>query len=158
MTAEAKTNAMRILEREKIDYRVHTYPCEGFLDGVTVAGLVGLPVETVFKTLVAKGSGGGHFVFVIPVAEELDLKAAARAAGEKSVALIKVSEITPVTGYVRGGCSPVGMKKLFPTYIDELALLFDSITVSGGRLGTQIELSPAALAAVSGAKFVPLII
>lgn len=153
--AEAKTNAMRQLDKAGIPYRLHTYSTEGGIDGVSVAAGLGQPVERVFKTLVTKGKSG-HFVFVIPVAEELDLKAAARAAGEKAVEMLPVKELLPVTGYVRGGCSPVGMKKRFPTFLDASAEGLETIYVSGGRIGTQMELSPRALAGLIGASFAPL--
>lgn len=151
--AEAKTNAMRMLDRGKIPYTVHTYDhSDGKIDGVSVAAKVGIDPERVYKTLVTRGSGGGYFVFVIPVALELDLKKAARAVGEKSVAMIRVDEINKVTGYIRGGCSPVGMKKQYPTVFDRRAEALPAIVVSGGRIGTQVELEPGALMAAVGAK------
>lgn len=153
--AEAKTNAMRQLDKAGIPYRLHTYSTDGGIDGVSVAAGLGQPAERVFKTLVTKGKSG-HFVFVIPVAEELDLKAAARAAGEKAVEMLPVKELLPVTGYVRGGCSPVGMKKRFPTFLDLSAQDLETIYVSGGRIGAQMELSPQALAGLIGAAFAPL--
>lgn len=131
--AQPKTNAMRILEREKIPYEMFTYPVtEEHQDGVHVAQLMNQQVETVFKTLVCKGSSKGFFVFVIPVAEELNLKKAAKASGEKSMEMIHVSQINAVTGYIRGGCSPVGMKKQYPTWFHESALQQEKIIVSGG--------------------------
>ena len=146
---EQKTNAMRILEQKKIPYASHDYPHgDGPVDGVTVAQLTGKPQETVFKTLVTVGASKAHYVFVIPVAKELHLKKAAAAVGEKSIAMIHVSEITPLTGYVRGGCSPVGMKKQFRTVFDASAKDIDTIQVSGGRIGTQISLAPADLIAL----------
>lgn len=151
--SEAKTNAMRMLDRGKIPYTVHTYDHrDGKIDGPSVAAKVGIDPERVYKTLVTKGSGGGYFVFVLPVELELDLKKAARAVGEKSVAMIRVDEINKVTGYIRGGCSPVGMKKLYPTVFDRRAEDLSAIVVSGGRIGTQIEVEPAALMAAVGAK------
>ena len=150
---EAKTNAMRMLDRGKVPYTVHTYDhSDGRIDGVSVAAKVGIDPERVYKTLVTRGSSGGYFVFVIPVALELDLKKAARAVGEKSVAMIRVEEINKVTGYIRGGCSPVGMKKRYPTVFDSLALGLETLVVSGGRIGTQVELDPGALMAAVGAK------
>lgn len=147
---EAKTNAMRILEKEKVPYLSHTYDhSDGLIDGVSVAKKLSEPPERVFKTLVTKGASGEHFVFVIPVAKELNLKAAARSVGEKSVAMLRVDEINKVTGYIRGGCSPVGMKKLFRTVFDASALLFETVFVSGGRIGTQVEASPQALLRVT---------
>ncbi len=155
--AQAKTNVQRILEKEKIPYVPHSFTVEeGHLDGVTAAARIGLPAERVYKTLVTRGASKGLFVFVIPVAAELDLKAAARAVGEKSVAMIAVKELLPLTGYVRGGCSPVGMKKRYPTVIDESALRFDAIAVSAGHRGMQIELSPQALGTLVGAAFKPV--
>ena len=128
-----KTNAMRMLDSAKIPYEVRTYEFEETdLAGVHAADAVGMPYETVFKTLVARGDKTGFVVFCIPVAEELDLKKAARASKNKSVELLHVKDLLPTTGYIRGGCSPVGMKKEFPTYIDETAMLFDAIAVSGG--------------------------
>lgn len=151
--AEAKTNAMRMLDRGKIPYTVHTYDhSDGKIDGVSVAAKVGIDPERVYKTLVTRGSGGGYFVFVIPVALELDLKKAAKAVGEKSVSMIRVDEINKVTGYIRGGCSPVGMKKQYPTVFDRRAEALPAIVVSGGRIGTQVELEPGALMAAVGAK------
>ena len=146
---EQKTNAMRILEQKKIPYRSLDYPHgDGPVDGVTVAQLTGQDPATVFKTLVTVGASKAHYVFVIPVAKELHLKKAAAAVGEKSIAMIHVSEITPLTGYVRGGCSPVGMKKQFRTVFDASAKDIDTIQVSGGRIGTQISLAPADLIAL----------
>ncbi len=150
---EQKTNAMRILEQKKIRYTAHEYAHgDGPVDGVTVARLTGQDPAKVFKTLVTVGASRANYVFVIPVAAELDLKRAAKAVGEKSVAMIHVSEITPLTGYVRGGCSPVGMKKLFPTVFDASAAERDTILVSGGRIGTQIEAAPADLIALTRGK------
>ena len=144
--AELKTNVMRILEREKIPYVPHYYSHDdGLIDGVSVATKPGQDPDRVFKTLVTKGASGAYCVFEVPVAAELDLKKAAKAAGEKSVAMIHVAELTAVTGYVRGGCSPVGMKKRYRTVLDETALLFETIMISAGRIGAQVELSPADL-------------
>ena len=149
---EAKTNAMRMLDRGKVPYTVHTYDhSDGRIDGVSVAAKVGIDPERVYKTLVTRGSSGGYFVFVIPVALELDLKKAARAVGEKSVAMIRVEEINKVTGYIRGGCSPVGMKKQYPTVFDRRVEDLPAVVVSGGRIGTQIEVEPAALLRLVGA-------
>ena len=156
--AQPKTNAMRILEKEKIPYEMFTYPVtEEHQDGVTVAKLCGQDVDTVFKTLVCKGSSKNHFVFVIPVAAELDLKKAAKAAGEKSMEMIHVNDINKVTGYIRGGCSPIGMKKKFPTYIEETAILFDKISISAGQRGVQVMLNPEQLAEYVEAQLAPLI-
>lgn len=154
---DIKTNAMRILDTLGISYEVITYTCDEFLDGVHLAEQLGQPVEQTFKTLVAQGKSGGYFAFVIPVAEELDLKAAARAVGEKSVEMIHVKDLNRVTGYIRGGCTAIGMKKDYPTVIDETCVLFDKIMVSGGRLGSQIMLSPDDFILATGAKCLPVI-
>lgn len=151
--AEIKTNVMRILDKAKIPYSFHTYEAGEALDGVTVAGKIGKPAELVFKTLVTAGKSGDHCVFVIPVAEELDLKKAAKAVSEKSVEMIHVKDINKLTGYIRGGCSPIGMKKQFKTVIDERALSCETIIVSAGKIGFQIEIAPNALAALIRADF-----
>lgn len=157
MAKELKTNAMRILDKNKVSYSLNTYECEEFIDAVTVADQLSQPYENSFKTLVAVGKSGGHYVFVIPIAEELDMKAAARSVGEKAVELIPVKDITAVTGYIRGGCTPIGMKKAFPTVIHESVLRFDTVIISGGRVGAQIFLAPADLVRVAGAKVAPII-
>ena len=144
--AEAKTNAMRMLDRAGIPYRTWSYDHgDGKIDGLSVAAKLGQDPDRVFKTLVTRGASGGYFVFVIPVALELDLKKAARAVGEKSVAMIPVAEINKVTGYIRGGCSPVGMKKRYPTVFDRRAESLPTVIVSGGRIGSQLEAAPGAL-------------
>ena len=144
--ASDKTNVMRLLEQKKIPYTAHTYPHgDEPVDGLTVAGIIGRDPRQVFKTLVARGASKAIYVFVIPVCGELDLKKAAKAVGEKSVAMIHVSEITPLTGYVRGGCSPVGMKKLYPTVFDASCLEQETILVSAGKIGFQVETAPDAL-------------
>ena len=142
---EEKTNVMRTLEQKKIPYTPHTYDPNGPIDGVSVAQALGQDPACVFKTLVTRGASGGYYVFDIPVAENLDLKKAARAVGEKSVAMLPQKELLPLTGYVHGGCSPVGMKKPFPTWIDETALLYPQIAVSAGMRGRQVVLAPEAL-------------
>lgn len=150
---EEKTNVMRILDQRKIAYTPHTYPHEdGAVDGVNVAKSLGQDPERVFKTLVARGASGGYYVFDIPVAESLDLKKAARAVGEKSIAMLHQKELLPLTGYVHGGCSPVGMKKQFPTVFHETAEILDSIMVSAGKIGYQVELSPGDLMALVDGK------
>ncbi len=152
--AQTKTNAQRMLEKEKIDYTPHTYEAgDGQIDGVSVAHKMGEDPAVVFKTLVTRGASKGIYVFVIPVALELDLKAAAKSVREKSIEMIAVKEITPLTGYVRGGCSPVGMKKRYPTVVDESALSKARIIVSAGRIGDQIELTPADLQRATGCTF-----
>ncbi len=154
---ESKTNAMRILETMGIPFETYTYECEEFTDGGQIADLLSLPHEKVYKTLVTVGSSKNYFVFVIPVDRELDLKAAARSVGEKNVEMIHVKDISKITGYVRGGCTAVGMKKRFVTRIDSTASGQPHIIVSGGRLGLQLELSPADLARAADAGFADLI-
>ncbi len=150
--ANIKTNAMRIIEKENIPYNSYTYTAEdGALDGITVAGKIGKDEAKVYKTLVTKGTGRDYYVFVIPVAKELDLKACARCVGEKSVEMIKVSEINKVTGYIRGGCSPIGMKKEYKTVIDSSCLGLDTMIFSGGKIGFQVEMAPSALINLIGA-------
>ena len=141
--SEVKTNVMRILEKEKIEYTAHEYPHgKDAVDGVTVASLMGQNPDYVFKTLVTKGCGRDYYVFVVPVAKELDLKKCAKAVGEKSVEMIPVKDINKVTGYVRGGCSPVGMKKQYRTTYHETANSISHIIVSAGKIGYQIDLNP----------------
>ena len=148
MPAE-KTNVMRILDKAKVAYIPQYYSHDdGLIDAVSVAAKLGQPVERVFKTLVTRGSSRNFFVFVIPAAGELNLKAAARAVGEKSIEMIHVSEINAVTGYIRGGCSPIGMKKVFRTTLDESALACPTVMISAGKIGTQVELAPADLLAL----------
>lgn len=149
---EEKTNVMRTLEQKKIDYTPHEYPADGPVDGVSVANFLHQDPEQVFKTLVTRGASGGYYVFDIPVAENLDLKKAAKAVGEKSIAMIAQKELLPLTGYIHGGCSPVGMKKQFPTVFHETAELFDTICVSAGKIGAQVEVNPAELMALLGAR------
>ena len=156
--AEQKTNVMRALEQKKIRYTPHEYPHGAeAVDGVTVAGLIGAAPEQVFKTLVTRGASKSIYVFVIPVAAELDLKKAARTVGEKSIAMIHVSEITALTGYVRGGCSPIGMKKQYKTVYHESALEQETIIVSAGKIGSQVELAPNALATLTRGQFADII-
>lgn len=150
---DVKTNAMRILESLKIPYTHMTYECEEFIDGLQVADMLRLPHEKVYKTLVTAGSNKEYFVFVIPIEGELDLKAAARSVGVKSVEMIPVKEINKVTGYVRGGCTAIGMKKQYVTRIDSSARTLGRIIVSGGRIGSQLELAPEDLAKATGAQF-----
>lgn len=141
-----KTNAMRMLDTLHIAYTPHEYDCgDGAIDGVSVAKKTGQDPDRVFKTLVTQGASKAFYVFVIPVAAELDLKKAAKSVGEKSIAMLHVADLLKTTGYIRGGCSPVGMKKLFVTRVDETAELFDTILVSGGKQGLQVELAPADL-------------
>ena len=151
-----KTNAIRALEQKKIPFRFHDYSSMGAISGVEVAAVLGEPVEKVYKTLVTVGKTGTHYVFVVPVAEELDLKKAAKAAGEKNIEMVKSKELLPLTGYIHGGCSPVGMKKLFPTFIDISAKTQESIMVSGGKIGFQIELNPLDLKKIVPFTFAPI--
>ena len=157
MSKEVKTNAMRFLDKNKIPYEVTTYECKEFTDGSDVARLLGQPPEQTFKTLVARGRSGGYYCFLIPVDCELDLKKAAKSVNEKSVEMLHVKELNPVTGYVRGGCTPIGMKKQFPTVIHETALSLERFFISGGRIGVQIYLSPTQLVNAVRGKFTDLI-
>ncbi len=151
---QTKTNAMRKLETEKVAYTFHEYDHEdGAIDGVSVAGKLGQDPARVYKTLVTQGASKNFYVFVIPVAAELDLKKAAKAVGEKSVAMLHVADLLKTTGYIRGGCSPVGMKKQFVTVIDASAQDKPTVMVSAGRIGAQVELAPADLARVTKARF-----
>ena len=151
---EVKTNAMRVLDRAKISYATHSYDHEdGKIDGVSVAEKLGQPLEQVFKTLVTRGADRNYYVFVIPVAKELNLKAAAKAVGQKHVEMIHVNELKDVTGYIRGGCSPIGMKKQYQTVIDESAQSLPSIMISAGKIGRQIQLSPADLQSLIRCSF-----
>ncbi len=149
---EEKTNVMRLLDQKKIPYTPHSYDTgDGALDGMTAASRLGLEPGAVFKTLVTCGASGAYYVFPIPVDCTLDLKKAARAAGEKSIAMVPAKQLLPLTGYVHGGCSPLGMKKPFPTVFDETCLLYDTICVSAGKIGFQVELAPGDLLALLGA-------
>ena len=155
---EEKTNVMRTLEQKKIPYTAHSYDPEGPIDGVSVAQTLGQPPEQVFKTLVTKGASGAYYVFDIPVAENLDLKKAARAVGEKSSAMLPQKELLPLTGYVHGGCSPVGMKKQFPTVFHETVNGLETVTVSAGKIGHQVQVRPGDLLALLGAKTADVIV
>lgn len=157
MSREVKTNAMRILESMKIPFTHHTYECGEFVDGIQIADKLGLPYEKVYKTLVTQGNSKNYFVFVIPIAKELDLKKAAKSVGEKSVEMIHVKDINSITGYIRGGCTAIGMKKQFVTRIDESAKSQPDIYVSGGRIGSQINLKPDDLAKAAGAEYADII-
>jgi Cys-tRNA(Pro)/Cys-tRNA(Cys) deacylase len=152
MKKEEKTNVMRVLDGKKITYQSHAYEPDATMTGEEIAGILGEDPDKVFKTLVTQGKSGAYYVFVVPVKAELDLKKAAKAAGEKAVAMIKQKELLPLTGYVHGGCSPIGMKKQFPTFIHETAPSYDHVFVSAGKVGFQIELSPSDLIAVAGCK------
>ena len=155
---DEKTNEMRVLEQNAIPYTAHFYPADGPIDGVSVASFLGQDPEQVFKTLVARGPKTGINVFCIPVCCELDLKKAAKAAGDKSMEMVHVKELLNLTGYIRGGCSPVGMKKQYPTFLDETAQLWQEIAVSAGERGCQMLLDPEKLAEFIGAEFVDLIL
>lgn len=157
--SEEKTNVMRLLEQKKVPYTPHQYPHqEGMaVDGATVAAALGRDPASVFKTLVTRGATKANYVFVVPVLAELDLKKAARAVGEKSIEMILVKELTPLTGYVRGGCSPIGMKKRFKTVLDQSAADQAAILVSAGKIGCQVELAPGDLAGLVGAGFADII-
>lgn len=150
---EVKTNAMRILESLKIPFTHYTYECDEFVDGLQIADKLSLPYEKVYKTLVTVGNSKNYFVFVIPIAEELDMKKAAKSVGEKSVEMIHVKDINAVTGYIRGGCTSVGMKKQYVTRIDSSAQSLPAMIVSGGRIGSQIELAPEDLLKAAKAEF-----
>lgn len=153
----SKTNAMRILEKTGTAYQTHTYDAGDKIDGISVAEKVGIDPKYVYKTLVTEGKSKNYFVFVIPVAAELNLKAAATAVGEKSVEMLAVKDLLGVTGYIRGGCSPVGMKKQYKTVIDKSAETLETMVVSGGKIGVQIELAPADLCTAAHAVFADII-
>lgn len=151
--AEQKTNVMRVLEQKKIKYTPHSYPHgDDAVDGLTVAALLGVDAAKIFKTLVTRGASKGIYVFVIPVGAELDLKKAAKAVGEKSIEMVHVSEINALIGYIRGGCSPVGMRKHYTTTYDASALAQDTMIVSAGKIGFQVELEPQALIRITQGK------
>ena len=154
--AELKTNAIRLLDKAKIPYTMHTYTQDGGIDALAVAAKLGEPPELVYKTLVTQGRDG-YFVFVIPAGAELDLKKAAKTVGQKAVELIPVKALNQVTGYIRGGCSPLGMKKAYPTVIAQSAQGLEIFYVSAGRVGLQMALSPAALSELTGADFADII-
>ena len=156
-TSNVKTNAVRLLESAGIVFAAHEYPVEdGRIDARSIAEKLGRSPDEVFKTLVAESPAHEHFVFVIPAAGELDLKKAAAAANRKSIDLIPLKQLFPLTGYVHGGCSPVGMKKLFPTFIDETAQLFEVMFVSGGKVGLNLEIAPDVLSSLIQARYADL--
>lgn len=146
-----KTNAMRILDKNKISYKVNTYECDEFIDGVHIADMLGQSYDSTFKTLVTEGKSKNYYVFAIPIHLELDMKKAAKSVGEKSVEMLPVKEINAVTGYIRGGCTPIGMKKLYKTVYHSTINDFDEIIVSGGKLGAQIVIKPSDLIKVTNA-------
>ncbi len=153
-----KTNVMRVLDSKKIKYESHIYEADPTLTGEQIAEILGEPVDKVFKTLVTQGKTNAYYVFVVPVAKELDLKKAAKAAGEKSISMIKQKELLPLTGYVHGGCSPIGMKKQFKTFIHETAGEIDKIFVSAGRVGAQIEVVTSDLIDVTRSELADIIV
>ena len=156
MAEMVKTNVMRILDKESITHQVHFYDPDKGIDGVSVAAQLHQDPQAVFKTLVTQGKSRAFYVFVIPVGSTLNLKRAAHACGEKSIEMIPQRVLLPTTGYIHGGCSPIGMKKAFPTFIDETAQLFEAICVSAGKIGAQVELAPDDLAKITGAAYAPL--
>ena len=157
MAKELKTNAMRILDKNKISYTVNLYQCDNFIDGLHVADQLGQSYEESFKTLVTVSKSNNYYVFVLPIAEELDMKKAAKIVGEKNIEMIHVKDITAVTGYVRGGCTPIGMKKMYKTVLHESALELEKIIISGGKIGAQIILAPEDLIKVTNAKVADII-
>ena len=158
MKKEEKTNVMRVLDGKKIAYESHSYEPDASMSGEQIAEILGENAQKVFKSLVTQGKSGAYYVFVIPVAAELDLKKAAKASGEKAVSMIKQKDLLPLTGYVHGGCSPVGMKKHFPTFIHETAAEFDKVYVSAGKVGFQIEIAPEDLISVASCTVADIIV
>ena len=158
MTKIPKTNAIRILEQKKSAFDVLTFDADEAVSGVEAANRMGIDVKNVYKTLVAVGKSGAHYVFVVPVAEELDLRKAAVAAGEKNIAMIHSKELLPLTGYIHGGCSPIGMKKAFPTFIDTSAEALDFMVFSGGRIGLQVKMAPDSLIKAANATYKDLVL
>ena len=154
---EAKTNAIRILETMKIPYEARTYECDDFVDAAQIAAKLALNNAGMYKTITTVGKSGGYYVFVVPIEDEIDFKKAAKAAGEKSIEMLHLKDLTKVTGYIRGGCTSIGMKKQYPTFIHEAAKEQDKITVSGGRLGLQITLSPDDLCRAAKAEYADII-
>ena len=158
MASQVKTNAVRLLENAGIKFTAFEYDVsDGEIDGLSIARKLGVESDQVFKTLVAENPDKEHFVFIVPACASLNLKKAARSAGAKSIAMIKQKELLPLTGYIHGGCSPIGMKKLFPTFIDETAILFEEIFVSGGKVGLNLKISPEDLAGFVSAEFADLV-
>ena len=157
MKKEEKTNVMRVLDGKKIPYESHSYKPDATMTGEEIAGILGEDPQNVFKTLVTQGKSGSYYVFVVPVQAELDLKKAAKASGEKAISMIKQKDLLPLTGYVHGGCSPIGMKKQFPTFIHETVSSLDRIFVSAGKVGFQIELAPDDLISVTGSKVADIV-
>ena len=154
---ELKTNAMRFLEKNKIPYKMQTYECDEFIDGIQTADLLGLPHEQMYKTLVTIGKSKEYYVFLIQIEEELDMKKSAKAVREKSLEMLPLKDLTQVTGYVRGGCTAIGMKKQFKTIIDQTAEYYPQIYISGGKIGMQLTIEPKLLAQVTQANFIDII-
>ena len=154
---EAKTNAIRILETMKIPYEARTYECDDFVDAAQIADKLGLDHAGMYKTITTVGKSGGYYVFVVPIDDEIDFKKAAKAAGEKSIEMLHLKDLTKVTGYIRGGCTSIGMKKQYPTVIQECAANFDKVYVSGGRIGTTLCMAPEDLKKVSRAEYADFI-
>ena len=152
-----KTNVMRVLDSKKIDYKSHSYTPDATMTGEEIAAILGEDADKVFKTLVTQAKSGAYYVFVVPVREELDLKKAAEAAGEKAISMIKQKDLLPLTGYVHGGCSPVGMKKQFPTFVHETPQGYEHIFVSAGKVGFQVELTPSDLQSVVAFKYADVV-
>ncbi|MCI8307268.1 MAG: Cys-tRNA(Pro) deacylase [Lachnospiraceae bacterium] len=148
---------MRILDKMKISYERNSYECDEFIDGIHIADMLGQPYERSFKTIVTQGGPDAYYVFVLPVDKEIDLKKAARVSGQKRLSLIPVKEVNKVTGYIRGGCTPVGMKKKYPTFVHESASAFDKIIISGGRIGEQLFIKPEDLLTASGAVYADVV-
>lgn len=158
MTVNSKTNVIRILEAQKIQHEVYSYDSkDGNIDALSVAGKIGIEPDRVFKTLVTKGKNTGINVFVIPGNCELNLKKAALAAGDKNIEMLKAKELYPLTGYIHGGCSPIGMKKSFPTYVEEMASEYEFIVISAGKIGLQVKINPSDLLALTGAVYADLV-
>ena len=157
MGKEVKTNAVRILDRNKIEYELNKYECDDFKDGVSIADMLEQSYDMSFKTLVTVGKSGKYYVFAIPVDKEMNMKKAAKEVGEKNIEMVHVKDINAVTGYIRGGCTPIGMKKNYPTVINESAKEHEKIIVSGGRLGLQIILKPDDLVKVTNGRYADII-
>ena len=157
MKKEEKTNVMRVLDGRKVKYVSHSYEPDAAMSGEEIAGILGEDPRKVFKTLVTQGKSGAYYVFVVPVGSGLDLKKAAKASGEKAVSMIRQKELLPLTGYVHGGCSPIGMKKQFPTFIHETAAELDRVFVSAGKVGFQIELAPEDLISTAGCRIADIV-
>ena len=157
MCKEVKTNAVRILDRNKVEYELNKYECDDFKDGVSIADMLEQSYDMSFKTLVTVGKSGKYYVFAIPVDKEINMKKAAKEVGEKNIEMVHVKDINAVTGYIRGGCTPIGMKKNYPTVINESAKEHEKIIVSGGRLGLQIILTPDDLVKVTNGRYADII-